>query len=184
MKLDKKEFETKMQKSTSSYESELETIRVGRANPNVLNKITVDYWGVPTPITQVGDVKVPDARTLLITPWEANLVKAVEKAINMSDLGINPQNDGKSIRLVFPPLTEERRRDLQKQVAKFGEEAKVAVRNIRRDANDLCKKMKKDSQMTEDEQKASEKEIQDLTDKFIKKIDEITERKQKEILEI
>ena len=184
MKLDKKEFETKMQKSTSSYESELETIRVGRANPNVLNKITVDYWGVPTPITQVGDVKVPDARTLLITPWEANLAKAVEKAINMSDLGINPQNDGKSIRLVFPPLTEERRRDLQKQVAKFGEEAKVAVRNIRRDANDLCKKMKKDSQMTEDEQKASEKEIQDLTDKFIKKIDEITERKQKEILEI
>ncbi|MBO4428433.1 MAG: ribosome recycling factor [Clostridia bacterium] len=184
MKLDKKEFETKMQKSTSSYESELETIRVGRANPNVLNKITVDYWGVPTPITQVGDVKVPDARTLLITPWEANLLKAVEKAINMSDLGINPQNDGKSIRLVFPPLTEERRKDLQKQVAKFGEEAKVAVRNIRRDANDLCKKMKKDSQMTEDEQKASEKEIQDLTDKFIKKIDEITERKQKEILEI
>ena len=157
---------------------------MGRANPNVLNKITVDYWGVPTPITQVGDVKVPDARTLLITPWEANLVKAVEKAINMSDLGINPQNDGKSIRLVFPPLTEERRKDLQKQVAKFGEEAKVAVRNIRRDANDLCKKMKKDSQMTEDEQKASEKEIQDLTDKFIKKIDEITERKQKEILEI
>ena len=184
MKLDKKEFETKMQKSTSSYESELETIRVGRANPNVLNKITVDYWGVPTPITQVGDVKVPDARTLLITPWEANLLKTVEKAINMSDLGINPQNDGKSIRLVFPPLTEERRKDLQKQVAKFGEEAKVAVRNIRRDANDLCKKMKKDSQMTEDEQKASEKEIQDLTDKFIKKIDEITERKQKEILEI
>lgn len=184
MKLDKKEFESKMQKSTASYELELETIRVGRANPNVLNKITVDYWGVPTPITQVGDVKVPDARTLLITPWEANLVKSVEKAINMSDLGINPQNDGKSIRLVFPPLTEERRKDLQKQVAKFGEEAKVAVRNIRRDANDLCKKMKKDSQMTEDEQKTSEKEIQDLTDKFIKKIDEITERKQKEILEI
>ena len=184
MKLDKKEFETKMQKTTASYESELETIRVGRANPNVLNKITVDYWGVQTPITQVGDVKVPDARTLLITPWEANLLKSVEKAINMSDLGINPQNDGKSIRLVLPPLTEERRKDLQKQVARFGEEAKVAVRNIRRDANDLCKKMKKDSEMTEDEQKASEKDIQDLTDKFIKKIDEITERKQKEILEI
>ena len=184
MKLDKKEFETKMQKTTASYESELETIRVGRANPNVLNKITVDYWGVQTPITQVGDVKVPDARTLLITPWEANLLKSVEKAINMSDLGINPQNDGKSIRLVFPPLTEERRKDLQKQVARFGEEAKVAVRNIRRDANDFCKKMKKDSEMTEDEQKASEKDIQDLTDKFIKKIDEITERKQKEILEI
>lgn len=184
MKLDKKEFESKMQKTTAAYESELETIRVGRANPNVLNKITVDYWGVPTPITQVGDVKVPDARTLLITPWESNLLKGIEKSINMSDLGINPQNDGKSIRLVFPPLTEERRKDLQKQVAKFGEEAKVAVRNIRRDANELCKKMKKDSQMTEDEQKSSEKDIQDLTDKYIKNIDEITERKQKEILEI
>ena len=184
MKLDKKEFESKMQKTTAAYESELETIRVGRANPNVLNKITVDYWGVPTPITQVGDVKVPDARTLLITPWESNLLKGIEKSINMSDLGINPQNDGKSIRLVFPPLTEERRKDLQKQVAKFGEEAKVAVRNIRRDANELCKKMKKDSQMTEDEQKSSEKDIQDMTDKYIKNIDEITERKQKEILEI
>jgi len=183
MKLEKKEFETRMQKSISSYESELETIRVGRANPNVLGKITVDYWGTPTPITQVGAVSVPDARTLLITPWEANLVKAVEKAINMSDLGINPQNDGKSIRLTFPPLTEERRKDLQKQVAKLGEEAKVAIRNIRRDANDACKKMKKDSQMTEDEQKASEKEIQDLTDNYIKKIDQITEAKQKEILE-
>ena len=184
MKLEKKEFETRMQKSISSYESELETIRVGRANPNVLGKITVDYWGTPTPITQVGNVSVPDARTLLITPWEASLVKAVEKAINMSDLGINPQNDGKSIRLNFPPLTEERRKDLQKQVAKLGEEAKVAIRNIRRDANDICKKMKKDSQMTEDEQKISEKEIQDLTDSYIKKIDQITEAKQKEILEI
>ncbi|MBO4428709.1 MAG: ribosome recycling factor [Clostridia bacterium] len=183
MKLEKKEFETRMQKSISSYETELETIRVGRANPNVLNKITVDYWGTPTPITQVGTVSVPDARTLLITPWEANLVKAVEKAINMSDLGINPQNDGKSIRLSFPPLTEERRKDLQKQVSKLGEDAKVAIRNIRRDANETCKKMKKDSQMTEDEQKTSEKEIQDLTDNYIKKIDQITEAKQKEILE-
>lgn len=184
MKLDKKEFEVKMQKSTASYQTELETIRVGRANPNVLNKITVDYWGTPTPITQVGSVSVPDARTLLITPWESNLLKAVEKAINMSDLGINPQNDGKSIRLAFPPLTEERRKDLQKQVAKLGEDAKVAIRNIRRDANDVCKKMKKDSEMTEDEQKQSEKEVQDLTDKYIKEIDAITEKKQKEIFEI
>lgn len=184
MKLDKKEFEVKMQKSTAAYQTELETIRVGRANPNVLNKIMVDYWGTPTPITQVGSVSVPDARTLLITPWEANLVKAVEKAINMSDLGINPQNDGKSIRLAFPPLTEERRKELQKQVAKLGEDAKVAIRNIRRDANDVCKKMKKDSDMTEDEQKQSEKEVQDLTDKYIKEIDVITEKKQKEIFEI
>ena len=183
MKLEKKEFETRMQKSISSYETELETIRVGRANPNVLNKITVDYWGTPTPITQVGTVSVPDARTLLITPWESNLVKAVEQAINMSDLGINQQNDGKSIRLSVPPLTEERRKDLQKQVSKLGEDAKVAIRNIRRDANETCKKLKKDSQMTEDEQKISEKEIQDLTDNYIKKIDQITEVKQKEILE-
>ena len=184
MKLEKKEFESKMQKSVAAYQTELETIRVGRANPNVLNKIMVDYWGTPTPITQVGTVSVPDARTLLITPWESSLVKAVEKAINMSDLGINPQNDGKSIRLAFPPLTEERRKELQKQVARMGEEAKVAIRNIRRDANDICKKMKKDSQMTEDEQKQSEKEIQDLTDKYIKEIDGVTEKKQKEIFEI
>jgi len=184
MKLDKKEYEIKMQKSCASYKTELESIRVGRANPNVLNKITVDYWGTPTPITQVGTVSVPDARTLLITPWEANLTKAIEKAINMSDLGINPQNDGKSIRLSFPPLTEERRKELQKQVAKLGEDAKVAIRNIRRDANDACKKMNKNSEMTEDEQKASEKEVQDLTDKYIKQIDQITEKKQKDILEI
>lgn len=184
MKLDKKEFETKMQKSIVAYESELETIRVGRANPNVLSKITVDYWGVPTPVQQVGEVKVTDARTLLITPWESNLTKAIEKAINMSDLGINPQNDGKTIRLTFPPLTEERRKDLQKKVAKLGEDAKVAIRNIRRDANDICKKMSKNSEMTEDEQKASEKDIQDLTDNYIKKVDVITEAKQKEISEI
>lgn len=118
MKLETKEFETKMQKTLASLATDFESIRVGRANPAVLNRITVDYWGVPTPITQIGEVKVPDARTLLITPWEANLLKTVERAINESDLGINPQNDGKSIRLVFPQLTEERRRDLQKQVAK------------------------------------------------------------------
>ena len=184
MKLDKKDFETRMKKTIASYETDLESIRVGRANPNVLNKITVDYWGVPTQITQVGEVKVPDAKTITITPWESNMLKAIEKAINISDLGINPQNDGKSIRLSFPPLTEERRRELQKDISKLGEEAKVAVRNIRRDANDICKSMKKNSEMTEDEQKASEKEIQELTDKYIKTIDSITEKKQKEILEI
>lgn len=184
MKLDKKDFETRMKKTIASYETDLESIRVGRANPNVLNKITVDYWGVPTQITQVGEVKVPDAKTITITPWESNMLKAIEKAINISDLGINPQNDGKSIRLSFPPLTEERRRELQKDISKLGEESKVAIRNIRRDANDICKAMKKNSEMTEDEQKASEKEIQELTDKYIKTIDSITEKKQKEILEI
>jgi len=184
MKLDKKDFETRMKKTIASYENDLESIRVGRANPNVLNKITVDYWGVPTQITQVGEVKVPDAKTITITPWESNMLKAIEKAINISDLGINPQNDGKSIRLSFPPLTEERRRELQKDISKLGEESKVAIRNIRRDANDICKAMKKNSEMTEDEQKSSEKEIQELTDKYIKTIDSITEKKQKEVLEI
>jgi len=184
MKLDKKDFETRMKKTIASYENDLESIRVGRANTNVLNKITVDYWGVPTQITQVGEVKVPDAKTITITPWESNMLKAIEKAINISDLGINPQNDGKSIRLSFPPLTEERRRELQKDISKLGEESKVAIRNIRRDANDICKAMKKNSEMTEDEQKSSEKEIQELTDKYIKTIDSITEKKQKEVLEI
>lgn len=184
MKLDKKDYESRMQKTIASYEENLDTIRVGRANPNVLNKITVDYWGVPTPITQVGEVKVPDARTLVIKPWESNLLKAVEKAINMSDLGINPQNDGQCIRLAFPQLNEERRKDLQKQVSRLGEDAKVAIRNIRRDANDTIKNMKKNSEMTEDEQKLSEKDIQDLTDKYIKVVDVVSEKKQKEIMEI
>lgn len=184
MKLDKTSYETKMQKSIESYKVDLDTIRVGRANPNVLNKIMVDYWGVPTAIPQVGTVSVPDARTIVITPWEANLCKGIEKAINMSDLGINPQNDGKCIRLTFPQLTEERRKELQKQVSKMGEETKVAIRNIRRDANDTIKKMEKDSEMTEDERKLSEKEIQDLTDSYIKKVDEVTDKKQKEIIEI
>lgn len=184
MKLDKAEFKDRMQKTIASYEYELETIRVGRANPNVLNKIKVDYWGTPTPIGQVGDVKVTDARTIVISPWEMNMLKVIEKAIHESDLGINPQNDGKCIRLSFPVLTEERRRELQKQVAKTGEEAKVAIRNIRRDANEKIKAMKKNSEMTEDEQKLSEKETQDMTDEFIKKVDVITEKKNKDIMEI
>ena len=184
MKLDTKEFETKMQKTLTALSTDFESIRVGRANPTVLNRIMVDYWGVPTPITQIGEVKVPDARTLLITHWESNLLKTIERAINESDLGINPQNDGKSIRLVFPQLTEERRRDLQKQVAKLGEDSKVAIRNIRREANELAKKMQKASEMTEDEQKASEKDIQTLTDTYIKKAEEAVEKKNKDIMEI
>ncbi|MBQ9511020.1 MAG: ribosome recycling factor [Clostridia bacterium] len=184
MKMDTKEFESKMEKTIASLENDFDGIRVGRANPNVLNKIKVDYWGVPTPITQIGEVKVPDARTLLITPWESNMLKAVERSILESDLGINPQNDGKSIRLAFPQLTEERRKDLQKQVAKLGEDAKVAVRNIRRDANEKSKKMQKASELTEDEQKQAEKDIQTLTDNFIKKVDDAVAKKGKEIMEI
>ena len=184
MKMDISEFETRMQKTIASLENDFDGIRVGRANPNVLNKIKVDYWGVPTPITQIGEVKVPDARTLLISPWEQNMLKTVERAILESDLGINPQNDGKSIRLSFPQLTEERRRELQKQVAKLGEEGKVAIRNIRRDANERSKKMQKASELTEDEQKQAEKDIQTLTDKFITKVDETVAKKNKEIMEI
>nr|MBQ4317818.1 ribosome recycling factor [Clostridia bacterium] len=184
MKLNVKEYEDKMKKSASVYEAELSTIRAGRANPAVLDKITVDYYGTPTAINQVAAVNVTDARTIVIQPWDGKLVKAVEKAILASDLGITPVSDGKVIRISFPPLTEERRKELTKQIEKMGEEAKVAVRNIRRDANDKCKAMKKKSEMTEDEQKESEKNIQDLTDKFVKEIDKITAAKNKEILEL
>ena len=184
MKLDTKEFETKMQKTVESYKSELTVMRVGRATPDVLARIRVDYYGSPTPITGVAAVNVSDARTLCITPWDPSTVKAIEKAILTSDLGINPQNDGKVIRLIFPPLTEERRREMTKQVAKMGEGAKVAVRNIRREANDKTKQMKKDGEMTEDEVKQSDKLVQDLTDKYIKMVDQVTELKDKEIMEI
>jgi len=184
MKLSTKEYEGKMQKSLSAYQTELESIRVGRANPAVLNKITVDYYGCPTQINQMSEVKVVDARTIVISPWDATTLKNIERAITASDLGITPANDGKVLRLAFPQLTEERRRELTKQTAKMGEEAKVAVRNIRRDFNDKCKDMKKKNEMTEDEQKQSEKEIQDLTDKYVKEIDAITARKDKEIMEI
>ncbi len=184
MKLSTKDYEGKMQKSLSAYQTELESIRVGRANPSVLNKITVDYYGVPTQINQMSEVKVVDARTIVISPWDATTLKNIDRAITASDLGITPANDGKVLRLSFPQLTEERRRELTKQTAKMGEDAKVAVRNIRRDFNDKCKDMKKKNEMTEDEQKQSEKEIQDLTDKYIKEIDAITARKDKEIMEI
>ena len=184
MKLDVKEFETKMQKILAGYENEIDTIRVGRANPNVLSKIRIDYRGTPTPVNQVGEVKVADARTIVITPWESNMLRVIEKAINESDIGINPQNDGKCIRLAFPPLTEEKRKEITKQIMHMGEEAKVSIRNVRRDANEKSKAMKKNSEMTEDEQKTSEKDIQNLTDSYISKIDVATDRKNKDIMEI
>ena len=184
MKLDTREFETKMTKSVASYKENLSTIRAGRANPDVLKKIEVDYYGSPTAISSIAEIKVTDARTIVITAWDKSAMKGIEKGILTSDLGIHPQNDGQSIRLNFPPMTEERRKELSKQVSKLGEEAKVAIRNIRRDANDKTKAMKKNSEMTEDEAKASDKQIQDLTDKYIKEIDVVTAAKTKEIMEI
>ena len=184
MKLDTKEYESKMTKSVASYRDNLSTIRAGRANPDVLKKIDVDYYGSPTAISSIAEIKVTDARTITITAWDKSAMKGIEKAILTSDLGIHPQNDGTCIRLAFPPMTEERRKELSKQVSKMGEEAKVAIRNIRRDANDKTKLMKKNSEMTEDEAKASDKSIQDLTDKYIKEIDAVTAAKTKEIMEI
>jgi ribosome recycling factor len=184
MKLDTKEYEGRMNKTIEVYKDNLSTIRAGRASTAVVSKITVDYYGVPTAITQMAEVKVTDPKTLAIQPWDASTLKSIEKAIIASDIGINPQNDGKIIRMVFPQLTEERRRDLKKNIAKMSEDTKVAIRNIRRDANDKSKAMKKNSEMTEDEQKQSDKTIQDMTDKFIKEIDTITAAKEKEIMEI
>lgn len=184
MKEQIKSHEAKMQKTLDVLSKELAAVRAGRANPAVLDKITVEYYGAPTPLNQVAAIATPDPRTLAIQPWDGSVLKAIEKAIQVSDLGINPQNDGRVIRLAFPQLTEERRKELTKQVAKMGDAAKVAIRNIRREANDLSKKMKKDGDMTEDELKASDKLIQDLTDKFIKNIDDITARKSKELMEI
>ena len=173
-----------MGKSIDSYNHELSTIRVGKANASVLDKITVDYYGVPTQINQMAQISTPDARTLTIQPWDASSLKLIDKAIQASDLGIMPQNDGKALRLSFPPLNEERRKELTKQTSKLGEDAKVAIRNVRREAVDKCKDMKKKSEMTEDEQKASEKTIQELTDKYIKEIDNITATKNKEIMSL
>ncbi len=184
MKLSIKEYEAKMKKAVEVYQTELVGVRAGRANPAILDKVTVDYYGAPAKIGDIAAVKMADARTIVITPWEANQVKAIEKALIASDIGITPMSDGKSIRLVFPQPTEARRKELAKQVAKMGEDAKVALRNVRRDANDKCKAMKKNGEMTEDEQKASEKEIQELTDRYIKEIDAVTAAKNKEIMEI
>ena len=184
MKLDTKEFAEKMQKTADNYQNMLASMRAGRATPDVLTRVTVDYYGTPTPVNQMAEVKVADARTLVINSWDRSMLKSIEKAILASDLGITPQNDGSVIRLVFPMLTEERRKEMAKQISKMGEDAKVAVRNIRRDANDKVKAMKKNSEMTEDEAKASDKLVQDLTDKYIKEVDKITENKTKEIMEI
>ena len=174
----------KMEKSVAAMLNEFSNIRAGRANPQLLNKVMVDYYGTMTPITQIGNIAVPEPRILTISLWDASMMKAVEKAIQASDLGLNPSNDGKVIRLVFPELTQERRQELVKMVAKKAEEAKVAVRSIRRDANDKLKKDQKASVITEDDLKVYEKNIQDLTDKTIKKIDDLLKDKQKEITEL
>ena len=177
-------YEEKMIKTMHNLEEEFGSIRAGRANPHVLDKIRVDYYGTPSPLQSVANVSVPEPRMIQIQPWEASLVKVIEKAILMSDLGINPTNDGKVIRLIFPELTEERRKELAKKAEKLGEDSKVAIRNVRRDANDKIKDMKKNGEMTEDEQKASEKLVQDLTDKYTKLADAAVDSKKKEILSI
>ena len=177
-------YEDKMKKTMASLESDLATIRAGRANPNVLNKIMVDYYGTPTPIQQVGNVSVPEPRMILIQPWEKSMVKAIEKAIQTSELGINPTNDGSAIRLVFPELTEERRKELVKDVKKKGDNAKVAIRNVRRDANDAIKKENKAGDISDDEAKNLEDEVQKLTDKYVAQIDKAIEEKSAEILTV
>ena len=184
MNFNTKTFEEKMTKAVDAYEQNLAVIRAGQANTAVLSKVTFEYWGAPTLISTMADIRVADSKTVTVTPYDATTLKEMEKAILASDLGITPTNDGKMIRLVVPQPTEERRRELVKQVQKMGEDAKVAIRNVRRDANDLCKKLKKDGEMTEDEQKASEKSIQDLTDKYIKEVDAVTSKKEKEIMQI
>lgn len=178
------EVEERMNKRVEGFNGELKTIRAGRANSQVLDKITIDYYGTMTPIAQVGSISTPEPRTLLIQPWDASILKEIEKAILTSELGVNPQNDGKAIRLTFPPLTEERRKELVKTVKKYSEEAKVQVRNARRDAMDDYKAKKKNGEVTEDDLKGIEKDIQNLTDKYIKEIDDITAAKEKEILEV
>ena len=174
----------KMHRRIEHLESEYGSIRAGRANPGVLDKVTVDSYGTPTPVNQVATVSVPEARIITIQPWDASILNDIMKAIQMSDIGINPQNDGKMLRLAFPPLTEDRRKEIVKDVAKIGEDTKVQIRNVRRDAIDDLKKMKKDGEITEDDQKSGEKKIQDLTDKCIKKTDSISADKQKEIMEL
>ena len=173
-----------MEKSINAMMDEFASIRAGRANPHVLDKIKVDYYGTPTPIQQVGNISVPEARMIVIQPWEKSLIKAIEKAIQASDLGINPSNDGSVIRLVFPELTEDRRKELAKDVKKKGEAAKVAVRNIRRDANEAFKKQEKNNEISEDDLKDATEQIQKITDKAIEKIDKAVENKTKEILTV
>ena len=180
----KKDTEARMSKTVSVYKEDLLTIRAGRANPSLLDKINIDYYGQATPLNQAASISAPEARLLVIQPWDANLIPEIEKAILKSDLGLNPSNDGKLIRLAIPQLTEERRQELTKVVRKNGESAKVAVRNIRREAMDDVKKLEKNKEITEDEQKVYEEDIQNLTDKHIKLIDQATENKEKELMEI
>lgn len=179
-----KKCEEKMTKTCENLDGEFSNIRAGRANPNLLNRIMVEYYGTPTPMQQVGNISVPEPRIIQINPWEKSLLKAIEKAILASDLGITPTNDGTSIRLVFPELTEERRKELVKDIKKKGEAAKVAVRNVRRDANDTLKKMEKSTDITEDERKEGEEKIQKMTDKYVAKIGKSVENKSKEIMTV
>ncbi len=179
-----KDAETKMKASCDRLGSEYAAIQAGRANPAVLDKIMVDYYGTPTPINQVAAVSVSEARVLVIQPWDVSLVNAIEKAIQKSDIGINPQNDGKLLRLIFPQLTEERRREISKEISSMAENSKIAVRNIRRDAMDKTKTMKKNSEITEDEQKKGEKKIQDLTDKYCAEIEKLCDAKTKQVMSL
>ena len=184
MSVDFKEYGRRMDKTLEHLEEDFGAVRAGRANAKVLDRITVEYYGSETPLNGVATISTPDARTLVITPWDTKLLKDICKSIQTSDLGINPQNDGRVIRLVFPQLTEERRKDLIKQVKKYAEESKVAMRNIRRDGMDYVKKLKKNSEITEDDQKKAEKDLQELTDKYIKKVDEVCGVKEKELMEL
>ncbi len=179
-----KNTETKMEKAIASLQNDLAVIRAGRANPAILDKVTVEYYGVPTPVQQVGTISVPEARTIVIQPWDASILSDIEKAILKSDVGITPNNDGKCIRLNFPPLTEERRKELVKGISKRGEECKVAVRNVRRDSIEGFKKQKKDGEITEDDLKDLESKVQKLTDKYVAQAESIVADKEKEILEV
>ena len=174
----------KMENCLKFLERDFAAIRAGRANPAVLDKVMVDYYGVPTPVNQMAAVSVPEARLLVVQPWDASTLRDIEKAINVADIGINPQNDGKVIRLTFPQLTEEHRKNLQKDISKRGEEAKVAIRNVRRESMDDIKKLKKDNEITEDDQKTAEKKLQDITDDFIKQVESITKKKEEEVLSL
>ena len=182
MNLDK--FEEKMMKTVSVYEENLAEIRAGRANPAILNKITIDYYGTPTPINQVAGISVPEARLIVIQPWDGSILKEIEKEILKSDIGINPSNDGKVIRLAFPELNEERRKEIVKDIRKMAEEAKVAIRSIRRDAIDEAKTMQKNAEISEDELKGAEDNIQKLTDKYVEQIDNVLKKKEKEVMSI
>ena len=178
------QIESRMDKSVHTLKRELARLRAGRANPQILDRIMVDYYGVPTPLNQLGNITVPEARLLVISPWDSKIIPAVEREIMKSDLGITPTNDGKVIRLVFPELTEERRKELVKTVKKMGEETKIAIRNIRREANDQLRKMQKNSEITEDDLRTEENNVQKLTDDFIKKVDEVIKDKENEIMEV